>query len=387
MKLRTFRPPGSVRVERSRTTMIREPLILISTSFALLGGLTLTLAACSSGASGSDGAFDAPATTTGGEPVTTDNTAGVSGGGDDTGTSGESSSTEDPTTATTTMTTTSSTGAPGDTPAQLQWTLEQPSVDYGNIPVDSAASTVIVLENVGEQAATSMATGTIPGDFSFPGGYPGTDGTCGTALDAGETCRLDLRFGPNRIGPVQSSLAIEYYDGINLGVPTQTEVLTLLGAGQGESANLLLNGDAETGNTEDWEVPLGLANWTTSGVAFGGAFAFTPTGAFGVAVLDQAIPLGDWRDETSAEGLRYRIRARAQSNNGAHNYRVLIDLGADFVEQAAGAETSWTLLEHAEVLPPGTTEATVRIECGNGNFGGGPCDVVFDDVTLQLVYP
>lgn len=363
--------------------MLREPLTLISTSFALLGGLTLT--ACSSGASGS-GAFDAPPTTTSGPSVTTDPPSSTDSGSGETGAPGESSSGDEPTTATTT-TDPSTTGVAGESPALLQWTLARPIVNYGDIPVDGAASTIIELENVGDHAATSIATGTIPGDFSFPGGYPGTEGTCGTELGAGQTCRLDLRFGPNRIGPVESSFALDYYDGVNLGLPTQTEVLTLRGGGQGESANLLLNGGAETGDTESWEAPLGLASWTTSDVAFGGAFSFTPTGAFGVAVLDQDVALGDSRDETSVEGLRYRIRARARSDNGSHNYRVLINLGADFEEQAGGTETSWTLLEHAEALPAGVSDATVRIECGNGNLGGGPCDVLFDDVTLQLVYP
>lgn len=366
--------------------MLREPLTLISTSFALLGGLTLTLAACSSGASGSSGAFDAPASTTGGPSVTTDPTSGTGSGSGETGTPFETSSGDAPTTATT-ATETSATDGVGDGPALLEWTLTRPIVNYGNIPVDGAASTIIELENVGDHAATSIATGTIPGDFSFPGGYPGTEGTCGTELGAGETCRLDLRFGPNRIGPVESSLALEYYDGINLGVPTQTEVLALRGGGQGESANLLLNGGAETGDTESWEVPLGFGAWTTSDVAFAGDFSFTTGGAFGVTLLNQTVTLDDWRDETSAEGLRYRVRSRARSNNGDDSYRILIDIGAGFVELAGGTETAWTLLEHADTLPTGTSEATVRIECGNNQPLGGDCEVLFDEVTLQLVYP
>lgn len=363
--------------------MLREPLILTSNFFALLGALTLT--ACSSGAD-SNGTFDAPPTQSG--TTATDGTSPTTGTDDATATIGETSSTgsssSEPTDATAE---TSSTGAPGDTPAQLQWTLEEPTLDYGDIPVESAASTLIVLENVGDTLATSMATGTIPGDFSFPGGYPGTDGTCGTELRAGETCRLDLRFGPTRIGPVQSSLQIEYYDGVNLGAPTQTDALTLLGGGQGESANLLLNGDAETGGTDNWNVPAGLANWTTTSDAFGGSFAFTPTGAIVVTALDQDVDLSNWQDETSVPGLRYRVRARVRSNTGEHDYRLYIDLGNDFFPLITGAQMDWTLVEHADDVPAGVENATVRIECANNKFGAGPCDVSFDDVALQLVYP
>ncbi|MGH1342233.1 MAG: hypothetical protein ACRBN8_11810 [Nannocystales bacterium] len=355
-----------------------------STSFALVGALTL--AACSSGTAGNSGTFDPSPSTSQND---TDATATITTGGDDddTGTSGESSGGIPPTTETTVTDGSSSTGDVADTPALLQWTLGQPSLDYGDIPVDGAASSLIVLENVGGHTATSMATGTIPGDFSFPGGYPGTEGTCGTELEAGQTCRLDLRFGPTRIGPVQSTLLIEYYDGVNLAAPTTTEALTLLGAGQGESPNLLVNGDAESGNTEHWTVPTGLPSWTTTGTAFGGSFAFAPTGAFGVAVLDQSVDLSNWQDDTSIAGLRYRVRARTRTANPDHSYRVYIDLGDDFVPLVNGSEANWTLVEQANALPLETPEATVRIECANNVFSGGPCDVVFDDVTLQLVYP
>lgn len=356
-----------------------------STSFALLGALTL--AACSSGTTGNSGTFDAPPTTSQSDSGTTSDPTITTGGDDDTATSSDGSTSDSAATDTTPTAGSSSDGPPGDAPAQLQWTLEQPSLDYGDIPVDGAATSLIVLENVGDNMATSMATGTIPGDFSFPGGYPGTEGTCGTELDAGETCRLDLRFGPTRIGPVQSSLVVEYYDGVNLAAPTQTDELTLLGGGQGESANLLLNGDAETGDTEGWIVPSGLANWTTTTEAFGGSFAFTPTGAIVVTALDQNVDLSGWNDDTSVPGLRYRVRARVRSNTGEHDYRLYIDLGNDFLPLITGAQTDWTLAEHADEVPAGIDSGTVRIECANNKFGAGPCDVSIDDVTLQLVYP
>ncbi|MCR9165126.1 MAG: hypothetical protein ACE37F_21355 [Nannocystaceae bacterium] len=357
-------------------------MTLISTSSALLAAAFL--AACSSGASGSSGTFNAPATS-----------------GDDFGSDGSSAPvTSDPTgegettlTGSTTLDPeeTSSTTTGEDLPdgaALLQWSIDGNAIDYGSIPVDTSTTTAIVLENVGGSTATSIATGLIAGDFSFPGGYPGTDGDCGTELAPGETCRLDLRFGPTRVGPTQSGLVLEYYDGVNLGAPTQTEALVLAGAGQGESGNLLVNGDAEDGAVAPWVVGFGQANWQISDQAFGGMHAFEPTGAIAVTSLEQTVSLASYNDETTAAGLRYRVRARARSE-GEHTYRVFINTQGEnnYEPVASGTQTEWTLVEHAAELPVEATEFIVRLECANGGFAAGPCNILFDDVTLQMVYP
>lgn len=358
--------------------MLRDPLIFRSSPVLL--SIALSLTACSSGTAGSRPFADPTPTT---DPTTD--------GSSDTGDDGSSSGDVDP--GPTSSTTTGSTAKPdtsttglADAPARLVWNVDNAAVDYGGVPVDGDTTTLIELENVGDFTATSMATGTIPGDFSFPGGYPGTNGTCTDMLEPGQTCRLDLRFGPVSEGPVESSLVLEYYDGVDLSAPTTTDPLTLLGAGHGESANLLINGDAEAGDTSSWSVPAGLANWQTTGAAFGGSFAFTPTGAIVVTSLDQEVDLSDWQGPTAATGLRYRVRARARSN-GSHTYRVYVDFGAGFLPLGEGTQASWTLVEHTDTVPVGSTSATVRIECANNEIGAGPCEVSFDDVTLQMVYP
>jgi len=361
--------------------MLRYRLNLLASALTLCG--TTAAVGCSSGASGSSGTFNVPPTTTDGSGSDTTPTTGPDD--DSTGSSGAV------TTAQPDETSSGSDSSSGDLPEQpamLVWGLDEASLDYGAIPVDGSASTIIVLENIGDHEATSIATGTIPGDFSFPGGYPGTEGTCGTELAAGESCLLDLRFGPSRVGPVRSQLVIDYYDGINLAAPTQTEALDLLGGGQGESENLLVNGDAETGEVDPWIVPFGQPSWDITSPAFGGQYAFTPSGALiGVASLGQAADLSPWQHDTAEPGLRYRVRARARSNNGSHTYRVYVDLGAGFEPLVNGGESSWTLVEHADALPASASSVDVRIECANGSLEPGPCDVSFDDVTLQLLYP
>lgn len=342
---------------------------------------TLPLLGCSSGASSSNGTFNVPPTTTdGSESDTTGSTS-------DDPTFATDGSTDASTTDAPDLSTTGSSG--GDLPdsaAFLEWSVADSALDYGAIPVDDDTSSIVLLENTGGHAATSIATGLIPGPFSFPGGYPGTEGDCGTELGPGESCRLDLRFGPNRVGPVESALVLDYYDGVNLDAPTQTNPLVLRGGGSGESANLLVNGDAETGEVAPWTVPAAMANWQTTDVAYGGMWAFTPTGALTVTALEQTVSLTNWNDDVAVSGLRYRVRARARSN-GEHTYRVFINFGDDYESLAEAENTSWTLVEEADLLPLDAEQVVVRIECANGLFSAGPCDVQFDDVTLQLVYP
>lgn len=359
--------------------MFRSSLTLLSIPLALLF-------ACSSGASGGNGTFNAPPTT--GDDLGSGSTSSEMTTGPDDGsetvTTAAGSTTDEPD-----HTSGTSTGEdpPGD-PALLEWSIDGDTIDYGSIPVDTSTTTAILVSNVGGRSATSMATGLIVGDFSFPGGFPGTDGDCGTELAAGETCRLDLRFGPTRVGPVQSALVLEYYDGVNLGSPTESEPLTLVGAGQGESNNLLVNGDAEDGSVAPWTVGFGQANWRVSEQSFGGQFAFEPTGAIAVTSLEQSVSLASWNEETTIPGLRYRVRARARSG-GEHTYRVFINTqGGDSYESvASGTETAWSLVEHSAELPVTSTEFIVRLECANGGFEAGPCDILLDDVTLQMVYP
>lgn len=356
--------------------MLRAPL---SSRFASpLLVYAVSLAACSSGSSGNSGTFSVPNPTSG--PTTDPESSGEG--------SGSSSDASDTTGIddTTTGEVDPATTAPGDSPAQLVWTIDNAIVDYGNVPVDASTTTIIELENVGDHPATSLVTGTIPGDFSFPGGYPGTDGTCGEMLAPQAKCRLDLRFGPTQVGPVESSLSLEYYDGVDLSAPTMTEALTLRGAGQGESENLLINGDAETGELAPWTVPAGSANWELSETAFGGTYAFTPTGAILVTSLAQTADVSAWQDPTAVPGVQFRVRARVRSLTG-HTYRLYVSFGNSEQSVGNGTQATWNLLEHTGALPVDATSATVRLECANDEFGAAPCDVLFDDVALQMVYP
>jgi len=347
--------------------------------------LTLALTACSSGATGTSGTFNVPSTETD-DGESTDGetevaTVTATDGPQDTTSSSSTSGTGPGPSATGT----SSGDAPGDA-AVLEWSVDDPQLDFGAVPVDDAATATIELENVGGLPATSLTTGLIPGNFSFPGGYPGAGGDCDVDLAPGTSCRLALRYGPTAVGPVESQLVLEYFDGLDLGAPTQTAPLVLRGGGQGTSANLLTNGDAETGEVAPWATGVGQGNWQTTDEAFGGEFAFSPTGAFLITSLNQDVGLGPWRHSTSVPGVRYRVRARVRSD-GDHLYRLLLTVGdAAPILLDEGSETSWTLIEATDVLPPEGEGATVRLECENSE-AGAPCNVLVDDVMLQMTYP
>ncbi len=353
-----------------------NPLLSVILALSCAGAL-----GCSSGTSGNSGTFGNP-TTTGTATATDDSSPTTDPASTSDETFGSSTAEDDGSSST-------STGSTGPTEdgARLEWSIAGDVIDYGPVPVDSAASNLIEIENVGNATATSLATSTIAGDFSFPSGYPGTDGTCGTELEPGASCLLQLRFGPTRVGPVESALVLDYYDGIDLGAPTQTPALTLRGGGEGESANLLQNGNAESGAIDPWDWPNLRAAWEITTSAFGGTYAFRPTGAFLLTHLQQSVDISAWNDETAAPGLQYRVRTRVRSGDPAHQYRVYALFGEEVVLIGGGAESAWTLLEGTQTLPPGVDSAVVSLECSNGAAAGGPCDVTFDDVTFQLVYP
>jgi hypothetical protein len=85
--------------------------------------------------------------------------------------------------------------------------------DYGTFgtPTDHT----FTVTNTGAQAATALVdAGTLGGDFGYKGGtYPGTGGTCSTALAAGAQCNVVVTFAPTGSGPKGSTLTLGYNDG------------------------------------------------------------------------------------------------------------------------------------------------------------------------------
>lgn len=87
------------------------------------------------------------------------------------------------------------------------------SYDYGTSGIARTTSHTFYLSNGGAAAATALA-GTLSASFAFHGGsYPGTGGTCGATLAAGDHCLVVADFVPTAAGTVAGTLTIAYHDG------------------------------------------------------------------------------------------------------------------------------------------------------------------------------
>jgi hypothetical protein len=88
-----------------------------------------------------------------------------------------------------------------------------PPFDYGTW--GGAQDHTFTLTNTGAQAASTLAdAGTLANNFGWKGGtYPGTGGTCSTALASGASCTVVVTFTPVGNGARSSTLTVGYNDG------------------------------------------------------------------------------------------------------------------------------------------------------------------------------
>ena len=70
---------------------------------------------------------------------------------------------------------------------------------------------------------------TAPFAYKGAGGYPGTGGSCGAMLAAGEWCQVVIVFAPQAVGTHTRTLAIGYSDTM---LPALTATHTITGTGQ-----------------------------------------------------------------------------------------------------------------------------------------------------------
>ncbi len=96
-----------------------------------------------------------------------------------------------------------------------------PTYDYGDVIVGSSANHTFTIENTGDGRAESISDSGISGDFSFPGGFPGTGGNCNATLAAGASCEITVRFSPSSPGAATDSILLDYDDGFNLQQATR----------------------------------------------------------------------------------------------------------------------------------------------------------------------
>lgn len=89
-----------------------------------------------------------------------------------------------------------------------------PTYNYGSRMVNTLGSHTFTVTNSGGLAANSISVTGLDAPYSFKGGtYPGTGGTCGTALAIGASCTLVVDYFPTTGGTHPESLDVSYANG------------------------------------------------------------------------------------------------------------------------------------------------------------------------------
>ncbi len=109
----------------------------------------------------------------------------------------------------------------GVAPASLSITETDP-YDYGLQASGSVTLHTFTVTNNGSVPATAVSETTLATPFNYEGGgYPGTTGTCGSILNAGASCDLVIEFAPVSNATFNSSIQMDYNDGVNIQAATR----------------------------------------------------------------------------------------------------------------------------------------------------------------------
>jgi len=90
-----------------------------------------------------------------------------------------------------------------------------PTASFGNVMLGSPEKVItFTLTNTGGAMATQIDGGTLNEPFAFSGTiFPGTGGTCGVTLAAGQSCSFVVTFSPRNQGVYNDTISISYNDG------------------------------------------------------------------------------------------------------------------------------------------------------------------------------
>jgi len=101
----------------------------------------------------------------------------------------------------------------GVIPAKLVFD-RAPEYDFGQLVLSQTGTVILNVTNTGGIPASSMTPGGISFPFTFVGGsYPGTGGTCGSALAGGATCTVSIEYAPINPGLHTDGVEITYNNG------------------------------------------------------------------------------------------------------------------------------------------------------------------------------
>ncbi len=189
---------------------------------------------------------------------------------------------------------------------------------------------------------------------------------------------------------------------MNWSAWTETASFSIAGT---QTANLLVNGDAETGDTSSWDLEAGLMSAIGAGDngGFGAAvgdYYFAGRG-FGqgapadccVDSLSQAVDLSAYATQIDSGGAYLEFEARMTTWEGKDTPMVYVeayDGAGDTLDwsgstpQTVSTAKSWQPVQISAVLPSGTRR--VKVVIGGERQAGSDNDVYFDEMTLHLLY-
>lgn len=93
--------------------------------------------------------------------------------------------------------------------AEADLAFDPSSLDFGDVEVgEISAPQTATLQNTGTGAASDLA-------FSLPNAFTADTSACGTALDAGESCAVEVTFTPLVGGEVTAALQVDSTEGVS----------------------------------------------------------------------------------------------------------------------------------------------------------------------------
>lgn len=297
--------------------------------------------------------------------------------------------TNDPTTAA------SATSETDDPPGAVAELALSDGADFGLVDLEGRGSFTFTLSNVGEATATAIAPSVMPAAFTIG------DIGCGATLEPGAACTIEVAFAPQRIGPQSGSLTIAYDD----GAADREVSKELVGAGQGQTRNLIDNPGAEhcstqNGPPDDWMEVTGT-NWTCidtfdDDVPVGGSRMFfpqiNPAGSFPDLAQRVEVP-ASIADLVQAGQLALRFRGWSISAGsvGDDPRRFRIEFLDDAGSTVDGWDTGWlgsaTWEQTVETRIPHTATARMVVHLDCEVTTPDNCSAMFDDLELRFLYP
>jgi|GEM_PF-4497251 hypothetical protein len=87
--------------------------------------------------------------------------------------------------------------------------------NFGTRALNFAHTTKVRITNTGKAPATAMQVfGSLPPNFTFPGGFPGDGSSCTSILPANQNCDLVVAFSPIATGASSGTIVLSYFNGV-----------------------------------------------------------------------------------------------------------------------------------------------------------------------------